>query len=92
MKAGLRENTLGLFSLFVIFLWLSPNWVNFSFTIGTQSYNWTTFVLFILLPLIGLGYLVLAFFERKCWLFFFGLACIFAFPITMAVGSFLLGP
>jgi len=92
MKAGLRENTLGLFSLFVIFLWLSPNWVNFSFTIGTQSYNWTTFVLFILLPLLGLGYLVLAFFKRKCWLFFFGLACIFAFPITMAVGSFLLGP
>lgn len=92
MKAGLRENTLGLFSLFVIFLWLSPNWVNFSFTIGTQSYNWTTFVLFILLPLIGLGYLVLAFFKRKCWLFFFGFACIFAFPITMAVGSFLLGP
>lgn len=92
MKAGLRENMLGLFSLFVIFLWLSPNWVNFSFTIGTQSYNWTTFVLFILLPLIGLGYLVLAFFKRKCWLFFFGLACIFAFPITMAVGSFLLGP
>ena len=92
MKAGLRENTLGLFSLFVIFLWLSPNWVNFSFTIGTQSYNWTTFVLFILLPLIGLGYLVLAFFKRKWWLFFFGLACIFAFPITMAVGSFLLGP
>ena len=92
MKAGLRENTLGLFSLFVIFLWLSPNWVNFSFTIRTQSYNWTTFVLFILLPLIGLGYLVLAFFKRKCWLFFFGLACIFAFPITMAVGSFLLGP
>lgn len=92
MKAGLRDNTLGLFSLFVIFLWLSPNWVNFSFTIGTQSYNWTTFVLFILLPLIGLGYLVLAFFKRKCWLFFFGLACIFAFPITMAVGSFLLGP
>ena len=87
MKARLREKALGLFSLFVIFLWLSPNWVNFSFTIGTQSHNWTTFVLFILLPLIGLGYL-----KRKCWLFFFGLACIFAFPITMAVGSFLLGP
>ena len=92
MKARLREKTLSLFSLFVIFLWLSPNWVNFSFTIGTQSYNWTTFVLFILLPFIGLGYLVLAFLKRKCWLFFFGLACIFAFPITMAVGSFLLGP
>lgn len=92
MKAGLREKTLVLSSLFVVVLWLSPNWVNFSFTIGTQSYNWTTFVLFILLPLIGLGYLVLAFFKRKCWLFFFGLVCIFAFPITMAVGSFLLGP
>lgn len=92
MKAGLRENTLGLFSLFVVVLWLSPNWVNFSFTIGTQSYSWTTFVLFILLPLIGLGYFVLAFFKRKWWLFFFGLACIFAFPITMAVASFLLGP
>ena len=92
MKAGLREKALGLFSLFVVVLWLSPNWVHFSFSIGPYSYNWTTFVLFILLPLIGLGYLVLAFFKRKCWLFFFGLACIFAFPITMAVGSFLLGP
>ena len=92
MKARLREKELFFISLFVVVLWLSPNWVHFSFTIGTQSYNWTTFVLFILLPLIGLGYLVLAFFKRKCWLFFFGLACIFAFPITMAVGSFLLGP
>ena len=92
MKAGLREKALGLFSLFVVVLWLSPNWLNFSFSIGPYSYNWTTFVLFILLPLIGLGYLVLAFLKRKCWLFFFGLACIFAFPITMAVGSFLLGP
>ena len=70
MKAGLREKALGLFSLFVVVLWLSPNWVNFSFTIGTQSYNWTTFVLFILLPLIGLGYLVLAFFKRRATTFF----------------------
>lgn len=92
MKAGLREKALGLFSLFVVVLWLSPNWVNFSFSIGPYSFNWTTFVLFILLPLIGLGYFVLAFFKRKYRLFFFGLACIFAFPITMAVGSFLLGP
>jgi len=78
MKARLREKTLVFISLFVVVLWLSPNWVNFSFSIGPYSYNWTIFVLFILLPLIGL--------------FFFGLACIFAFPITMAVGSFLLGP
>ena len=92
MKARLREKMLVLINLFVVVLWLSPNWINFSFFIGLRSYNWTTFVLFILLPLIGLGYLVLAFFKRKCWLCFFGLACIFAFPITMAVGSFLLGP
>ena len=92
MKARLREKTLVFISLFVVVLWLSPNWVHFSFSIGPYSYNWTIFVLFILLPLIGLCYLVLAFFKRKWWLFFFGLACIFAFPITMAVGSFLLGP
>ena len=92
MKARLREKTLVFISLFVVVLWLSPNWVHFSLSIGPYSYNWTIFVLFILLPLIGLGYLVLAFFKRKWWLFFFGLACIFAFPITMAVGSFLLGP
>ena len=92
MKARLREKELFFISLFVVVLWLSPNWVHFSFSIGPYSYNWTIFVLFILLPLIGLGYLVLAFFKRKWWLFFFGLACIFAFPITMAVGSFLLGP
>jgi len=92
MKARLREKTLVFISLFVVVLWLSPNWVNFSFSIGPYPYNWTIFVLFILLPLIGFGYLVLAYFERKWWLFFFGLACIFAFPITMAVGSFLLGP
>ena len=92
MKARLREKTLVLISLFVVVLRLSPNWINFSFSIGLHSYNWTTFVLFILLPLIGLGYFVLAFLKRKCWLFFFGLACIFAFPITMAVASFLLGP
>ena len=92
MKARLREKTLVFISRFVVVLWLSPNWVHFSFSIGPYSYNWTIFVLFILLPLIGLGYLVLAFFKRKWWLFFFGLACIFAFPITMAVGSFLLGP
>ena len=92
MKARLREKTLVFISLIVVVLWLSPNWVHFSFSIGPYSYNWTIFVLFILLPLIGLGYLVLAFFKRKWWLFFFGLACIFAFPLTMAVGSFLLGP
>lgn len=92
MKARLREKTLVFISLFVVVLWLSPNWVHFSFSIGPYSYNWTIFVLFILLPLIGLGYLVLAFFKRKWWLFFFGLACIFAFPLTMAVASFLLGP
>ena len=91
MKARLREKTLVFISLFVVVLWLSPNWVHFSCSIGPYSYNWTIFVLFILLPLIGLGYLVLAFFKRKWWLFFFGLACIFAFPINMAVGSFLLG-
>ena len=92
MKAILREKKLVFISLFVVVLWLSPNWLNFSFSIGSYSYNWTIFVLFNLLPLIGLGYLVLAFFKRKWWLFFFGLACIFAFPLTMAVGSFLLGP
>lgn len=92
MKARLREKTLVFISLFLVVLWLSPNWMTFSFSIGPYTYNWTTFVLFILLPLVGLGYLVLAFFKRKWWLFFFGLACIFAFPITIAVGSFLLGP
>ena len=46
MKARLREKILVLISLFVVVLWLSPNWINFSFSIGLHSYNWTTFVLF----------------------------------------------
>lgn len=92
MKARLREKTLVFISLFVVVLWLSPNWVNFSFSIGPYSYNWTIFVLFILLPLIGLGYLVLAFFKRKWWLFLFGLACIFSFFISMFLGYLFLGP
>jgi len=48
--------------------------------------------LLFLLPIIGFIYLILAILTRKWWLFLFGLACIFSFAITMALGSYLLGP
>ena len=92
MRLVVSDNTLKLTSLLVAILWLSPTVIEFTVTLGNQAFSWSAFVLLFLLPIIGFIYLILAILTRKWWLFLFGLACIFSFAITMALGSYLLGP
>ena len=92
MRLVVSDNTLKLTSLLVAILWLSPTVIEFTVTLGNQAFSWSAFVLLFLLPIIGFIYLILAILTRKWWLFFFGLAYIFSFAITMALGSYLLGP
>ena len=92
MRLVVSDKILKLTSLLVVILWLSPTLIEFTVTLGSQTYSWSAFVLLFLLPIIGFIYLILAILTRKWWLFLFGLACIFSFAITMALGSYLLGP
>ena len=92
MRLVVSDKILKLTSLLVMILWLSPTLIEFTVSLGSQTYSWSAFVLLFLLPIIGFIYLIFAFLMRKWWLFLFGLACIFSFPITMALGAYLLGP
>ena len=92
MRVEISDKILKLSCLLVAILWLSPTLIEFTVSLGSQTYSWSAFVLLFLLPIIGFIYLILAILTRKWWLFFFGLACIFSFAITMALGSYLLGP
>lgn len=92
MRLVVSDKILKLTSLLVVILWLSPTLIEFTVSLGSQTYSWSAFVLLFLLPIIGFIYLIFAFLMRKWWLFLFGLACIFSFPITMALGAYLLGP
>lgn len=92
MRLVVSDKILKLTSLLVVILWLSPTLIEFTVNLGSQTYSWSAFVLLFLLPIIWFTYLIFAFLMRKWWLFLFGLACIFAFPITMALGAYLLGP
>lgn len=92
MRVEMSNKILRLMSLLVVILWLSPTLVEFTISLGNRAYSWSAFVLLFLLPIIGFIYLILAILTRKWWLFLFGLACIFSFAITMALGSYLLGP
>ena len=92
MRLVVSDKILKLTSLLVVILWLSPTLIEFTVSLGSQTYSWSAFVLFFLRPIIGFIYLIFAFLMRKWWLFLFGLACIFSFPITMALGAYLLGP
>lgn len=92
MRLVVNDKILKLSILLVVILWLSPTLIEFSVSLGSQTYSWSTFVLLFLLPIIGFVYLILAFLIRKWWLLFFGIACIFSFAITIALGSYLLGP
>ncbi|MFS9314035.1 1,4-dihydroxy-2-naphthoate prenyltransferase [Streptococcus infantis] len=92
MRLVVSDKFLKFMSLLVVILWLSPTLVEFSISLGNQSYSWSAFVLLFLLPIIGFIYLLLAYLMRKWWLLFFGLACIGSFPITMALGAYFLGP
>jgi len=92
MRVEISDRILKLSCLLVAILWLSPTLIEFTVSLESQTYSWSAFVLLFLLPIIGFIYLILAILTRKWWLFLFGLACIFSFAITMALGSYLLGP
>ena len=92
MRVEISDKILKLSCLLVAILWLSPTLIEFTVRLGNQTYNWSVFVLLFLLPIIGFIYFIIAFLTRKWWLSLFRLACIFSFAITMALGSYLLGP
>ena len=92
MRVEISDKILKLSCLLVAILWLSPTLIEFTVSLGSQTCSWSTFVLLFLLPIIGFIYLILAILTRKWWLILIGLACLFSFAITMALGSYLLGP
>ena len=92
MRLVVSDKILKLTSLLAVILWLSPTLIEFTVSLGSQTYSWSAFVLLFLLPIIGLTYLIYSILMKKWWLFLFGLVCIFSFPITMALGYYLLGP
>ena len=92
MRLEISDKILKLSCLLVAILWLSPTLIEFTVSLGSQTYSWSAFVLLFLLPSIGFIYLILAILTRKWWLFLFGLACIFSFFISMFLGYLFLGP
>ena len=92
MRLVVSDKILKLTSLLVAILWLSPTLIEFTVSLGSQTYSWSAFVLLFLLPIIGFIYLILAILTRKWWLILFGLACLFSFFISMFLGYLFLGP
>ena len=92
MRRVVSDKILKLTSLLVVILWLSPTLIEFTVSIGSQTYSWSAFVLLFLLPIIGFIYLILAILTRKWWLILIGLACLFSFFISMFLGYLFLGP
>ena len=92
MRIVVSDKILKLTSLLVVILWLSPTLIEFTVSLGSQTYSWSAFVLLFLLPIIGFIYLILAILTRKWWLILIGLACLFSFFISMFLGYLFLGP
>ncbi|MDY4336647.1 1,4-dihydroxy-2-naphthoate prenyltransferase [Streptococcus wuxiensis] len=92
MRLEISDKILKLSCLLVAILWLSPTLIEFTVSLGSQTYSWSAFVLLFLLPIIGFIYLILAILTRKWWLILIGLACLFSFFISMFLGYFFLGP
>ena len=92
MRLVVSDKILKLASLLVVILWLSPTLIEFTVSLGSQTYSWSAFVLLFLLPIIGFIYLILAILTRKWWLILIGLACLFSFFISMFLGYLFLGP
>lgn len=92
MRLVVSDKFIKLTSLLVVILWLSPTLIEFTVSIGSQTYSWSAFVLLFLLPIIGFIYLILAILTRKWWLILIGLACLFSFFISMFLGYLFLGP
>jgi len=92
MRLEISDKILKLTSLLVVILWLSQTLIEFTVSLGSQTYSWSAFVLLFLLPIIGFIYLILAILTRKWWLILIGLACLFSFFISMFLGYLFLGP
>ena len=92
MRLVVSDRFIKLTSLLVVILWLSPTLIEFTVSIGSQTYSWSAFVLLFLLPIVGFIYLILAILTRKWWLILIGLACLFSFFISMFLGYLFLGP
>lgn len=92
MRLEISDKILKLSCLLVAILWLSPTLIEFTVSLGSQTYSWSAFVLLFLLPIIGFIYLILAILTRKWWLILIGLACLFSFFISMFLGYLFLGP
>ena len=92
MRLVVNDKILKLTSLLVVILWLSPTLIEFTVSLGSQTYSWSAFVLLFLLPIIGFIYLILAILTRKWWMILIGLACLFSFFISMFLGYLFLGP
>ena len=92
MRLVVSDKFIKLTSLLVVILWLSPTLIEFTVSLGSQTYSWSAFVLLFLLPIIGFIYLILAILTRKWWMILIGLACIFSFFISMFLGYLFLGP
>lgn len=92
MRLVVSDKFIKLTSLLVVILWLSPTLIEFTVSIGSQTYSWSAFVLLFLLPIVGFIYLILAILTRKWWLILIGLACLFSFFISMFLGYLFLGP
>ena len=92
MRLVVSDKILKLTSLLVVILWLSPTLIEFTVSLGSQTYSWSAFVLLFLLPIIGFIYLILVILTRKWWLILIGLACLFSFFISMFLGYLFLGP
>ena len=92
MRLVVSDKILKLTSLLVVILWLSPTLIEFTVSLGSQTYSWSAFVLLFLLPIIGFIYLILAILTKKWWLILIGLACLFSFFISMFLGYLFLGP
>lgn len=92
MRLEISDKILKLSCLLVAILWLSPTLIEFTVSLGSQTYSWSAFVLLFLLPIIGFIYLILVILTRKWWLILIGLACLFSFFISMFLGYLFLGP
>ena len=92
MRLEISDKILKLSCLLVAILWLSPTLIEFTVSLGSQTYSWSAFVLLFLLPIIDFIYLILAILTRKWWLILIGLACLFSFFISMFLGYLFLGP
>jgi hypothetical protein len=92
MRLEISDKILKLSCLLVAILWLSPTLIEFTVSLGSQTYSWSAFVLLFLLPIIDFIYLILAILTRKWWMILIGLACLFSFFISMFLGYLFLGP